>query len=119
MDCNHRIRMEIPLNYLKGDHRMNLKDICTELLSVMEGLQEGTVHFTYDNLASAMKYGHPVEILDDVIADFVFDVTDGKEPDKKTVENVLKGLKRFKRSFKVKELSKPIKDLTAYLSELS
>ena len=97
---------------------MNLKEICIELLAVMEGLQEGTVQFTYDNLASAMKFGHPVEILDDVIADFVFAVMDGKELDQKALENVLKGLKRFKRSFKVKELSKPIKDLTAYLSKL-
>ena len=97
---------------------MNLKEICQELLSVMEGLQEGTVLFTYDNLASAMKYGHPVEILDDVMAEFVLGVMDGKEQDQKTVENVLKGLKRFKRSFKVKELGKPIKDLTTYLSEM-
>lgn len=97
---------------------MTLIDICKDLLTVMEGLQEGTVLFTYDNLASAMKFGHPVEILDDVIADFVFAVMDGKEVDQKTVENVLKGLKRFKRSFKVKELAKPIKDLSSYLSEL-
>ena len=97
---------------------MNLIDICKDLLAVMEGLQEGTVLFTYDNLASAMKYGHPVEILDDVMAEFVLGVMDGKEQDQKTVENVLKGLKRFKRSFKVKELGKPIKDLTTYLSEM-
>ena len=38
--------------------------------------------------------------------------------EKEKLDNVLKSLKRFQRSFKVKELSKPIKDLGIYLSEL-
>lgn len=95
---------------------MNLNDICQEILAVEEGLDCGTIAFTCDNLASAMKCGHPVEILDNIIAEIFWDMQAGKEPEKEKVESVLKGLKRFKRSFKVKELSKPIKDMEEYLS---
>ena len=98
---------------------MTLNDICKEILSIEEGLDCGTIAFTYDNLASAMKCGHPVEIFDNIIAEIFWDIQAGKEPEKSKIENVLKGLKRFKRSFKVKELSKPIKDLEAYLNTIN
>lgn len=98
---------------------MNLNDICQEVLAIEEGLDCGTIAFTYDNLSSAMKCGHPVEILDNIIADIFWDIQAGKEPEIDKLENVLKGLKRFKRSFKVKELSKPINDLEAYLNSNS
>lgn len=98
---------------------MKLSDICQEILAIEEGLDCGTIAFSYDNLASAMKFGHPVEIFDSIIAEVFWDIQAGKEPEKDKLENVLKGLKRFKRSFKVKELSKPIKDLNTYLSEIS
>jgi hypothetical protein len=96
---------------------MNLNEICTNILDVEKGLLEGTIPFTYDNLACAMKYDHPGWELDDILAEIFFDARAGKVPERKNVENVLKGLKRFKRAFKVKELSKPIKDLTQYLAE--
>lgn len=95
---------------------MNLNDICQEILAIEEGLDCGTITFTYDNLASAMKCGHPVEIFDNIIAEIFWDIQAGNEVERDKLENVLKGLKRFKRSFKVKELSKPIKDLEAYLT---
>lgn len=98
---------------------MKLSDICQEILAIEEGLDCGTIAFSYDNLASAMKCGHPVEIFDSIIAEVFWDIQAGKEPEKDKLENVLKGLKRFKRSFKVKELNKPIKDLNTYLSEIS
>lgn len=96
---------------------MSLNDICNDILTVMDGLECGTINFTYDKLASAMKIGHPADILGSVIAEIVFDVRDGIVPKTEAVDNVLKGLKRFKRNFKVKELSKPITDLTNYLKE--
>lgn len=98
---------------------MNLNDIFKDILAIEEGLDCGTIAFTYDKLASAMKCGHPVEILDNIIAEMFWDIQEGKEPERDKLENVLKGLNRFKRSFKVKELSKPIKDLEAYLNSNS
>lgn len=97
---------------------MSLSEIFQALLAIEEGLDYGTIEFTYDNLSSAMKCGHPVEILDDIMAEVFWEVQAGKEPDRAKVENLLKGLKRFKRSFKVKELSKPIMDLGTYLAEI-
>lgn len=98
---------------------MNINEICQEIIAIEEGLDCGTIAFTYDNLSSAMKCGHPVEIFDSIIAEIYWDIQVGKEPEKTKLENVLKGLKRFKRSFKVKELSKPIKDMEAYLNSLA
>jgi hypothetical protein len=98
---------------------MTITDICKEIMAIEEGLDCGTIAFTYDNLSSAMKCGHPVEIFDNIIAEIFWDIQAGKEPEKSKIENVLKGLKRFKRSFKVKELSKPIKDLEAYLNTIN
>ena len=95
---------------------MNLKDICQELIAIEEGLDCGTITFTYDNLSSAMKCGHPADIFGSIIAEIFWDIQAGKEPERDNVDSVLKGLKRFKRSFKVKELSKPIKNLESYLN---
>ena len=86
---------------------MNLKYICNELAAIIEGLEYGTIQFTYDKLACAMKIGHPADILGEVIFEIFFDVQDGRVPEKEKVENVLK----------VKELSKPIKDIATYLDE--
>lgn len=97
---------------------MNLKEICNEVAAVIDGLEYGTIQFTYDKLACAMKIGHPADILGEVISEIFFDVQDGKVPEPEKVESVMKGLKRFKRSFKVKELSKPIKEMEAYLSDI-
>ena len=98
---------------------MSLNDICQEIIAIEEGLDCGTIAFTYDNLSSAMKCGHPVEIFDSIIAEIFWDIQAGKEPAREKLESVLKGLKRFKRSFKVKELSKPIKSMEEYLKERS
>ena len=97
---------------------MNINHIYQEILAIEEGLDCGTIAFTYDNLASAMKCGHPVEIFDSIIAEVFWDIQSGKEPEKAKLESLLKGLKRFKRSFKVKELSKPIKDMEVYLRSI-
>lgn len=97
---------------------MTINEICTSILDVEKGLLEGKINFTFDNLACAMKYDHPGWELDDILAEIFFDARAGKEPEREKVENVLKGLKRFKRAFKIKELNKPIKDLTQYLSEI-
>lgn len=97
---------------------MNLNEIYQELLSIEEGLDCGTIEFTCDNLTSAMKCGHPADIFDGIIAEVYWDTQAGLQPEEAKLENLLNGLKRFKRSFKVKELGKPIKDLTSYLSAL-
>ena len=97
---------------------MNLTDIFQEILAIEEGLDCGTIEFTCDKLSSAMKCGHPADIFSGIIGEVFWGIRAGQQPEKAQLEELLKGLKRFKRSFKVKELSKPIKDLTTYLSEM-
>ena len=95
-----------------------LYEICEEVVDIEEGLMFGTIPFSYDNLMSAMKPGHPMEILDSILATIFFDVQAGKEPPREKIEETLKEFRSFKNAFKVKELNKPIKDLTEYLKNM-
>ena len=95
---------------------MELTEIMNELTVIKEGLDCGTINFTVDKLASAMKYGHPVEFFDSIIGEVFWIMQGGVTPEREKVEELLKGLKRFKRTFKVKELGKPIKELESYLA---
>lgn len=97
---------------------MNLNDICKELLAIEEGLDCGYIAFSFGNLESAMKCGHPVEILDSIIGEIYWDLQAGKELSKEKLISVLEGLKQYKKNFKVKELGKPIKALEAYIEVL-
>ena len=47
---------------------MTLYDICTEIAEIEDGLYYGDIDFSYDNLMSAMKPGHPADILDDILS---------------------------------------------------
>jgi hypothetical protein len=96
---------------------MTLYDICYEIAEVYEGLAYNEISFTYDSLMSAMKPGHPADILDDILSLIGDDVMLGKPVEKERVEEVLKRLKEFKKCFKVKELSKPVKHMSEYLKE--
>lgn len=95
----------------------DIKGICTQLSAIIDGMMCGSIEFTCDKLTSAMKCGHPADILDEMVGMAFVDTLPGEEPDRQHLETLLKDLKRFKRSFKVKELAAPIKALTAHLSE--
>lgn len=97
---------------------MKFKEICIEAINIAEGTEYGTVSFTYDKLASAMKMGHPSEFIMECLDDVFLEIKDEINPSKEKVDKLLKGLKRIKRNFKIKELSKPIKDLTEYLEQM-
>lgn len=58
----------------------SLYDICEMVIDVEEGLMTGEVSIVYDNLMSAMRPGHPMEILDSILAEIFWDVQAGKEP---------------------------------------
>lgn len=95
---------------------MKLYDICTEIAEIEQKLDYGEIPFSYDKLMCAMKPGHPVEILDDVLATIYYDVIAGKTPDIKKVKKTLSGLEAFQRTFKV-DLKKQIKELKEYIKE--
>jgi hypothetical protein len=96
---------------------MTLSEICAEIAEIERKLDYGEITFSYDNLMCAMKPGHPVEILDDVLATIYYDVIAGKTPDIKKVKKTLSGLVSFQRTFKV-DLKKPIKELKEYIKEV-
>lgn len=95
---------------------MTLHDICMEIAEVERKLDYGEIPFSYDNLMCAMKPGHPVEILDDILATIFYDVCANKTPDLKKVKKTLSGLEKFQRTFKV-DLKKQIKKLKDYIKE--
>ena len=96
---------------------MTLWDICTEIAEVEEGLAYGEINFSFDKLMSAMKPGHPADLLDDILSEIGWDVQKGITPERSKLEQILKELKGFKATFKIKELSAPIKHLKEYLEE--
>ena len=95
---------------------MTLYDICMEIAEIERKLDYGEIPFTYDNLMCAMKPGHPVEILDEVLATIFYDACADKTPDLKKVKKTLSGLEEFQRTFKV-DLKKQIKELKIYIKE--
>ena len=95
-----------------------LEEICQNVIDIEEGLMFGTILFKYDNLMSAMKAGHPMEILDGILANIYFTVMGNEEPPKEKLKETLEGFKTFKRTFEVKEMSKPIKDLSDYIKAM-
>ena len=65
---------------------MTLKEICDMVLEIEEGLMYGSISFEYDNLMCAMKSGHPMEILDEMLATIFWDVQSGTEPSRENIE---------------------------------
>ncbi len=92
-----------------------LDRICSDIAGVGVDLMEGTIEFSYDNLMSAMKPGHPCEILDDIFQEVYYSVIQKKEPSIEKMETTLKSLKKFKTAFKIKELDKPLKEFEEYI----
>ncbi len=100
---------------LKRANVKRLEKICEDVIDIEEGLMYGAIMFKYDNLMSAMKPGHPMEILDGILANIYFTVLSGKEPPMDKLETTLKDFKGFKKAFDVKQMSKPIKELSDYI----
>ncbi len=92
-----------------------LYEICEDVVDIEEGLMTGTISFHYDNLMSAIKPGHSMLILDSILATIFFDVQAGIEPPREKTEKTIADLREFKKTFGVKELARPIRNLSDYL----
>ena len=95
---------------------MNLIDICEEIIEIEDGLLNGTIDFQYDNLMSVMKGGHPMEFLDNILADVYMPLVSNKPVSVKQIEILILRLTDFQNDFKV-NLKKPIKKLKNFLKE--
>lgn len=96
---------------------MTLYDICQMIAEIEESLAYGEISFSYNNMMSALKPGHPADILDEILSIIGWTVFKGETPERQKVEEVYSQLKSFKACFKVKELKKPVDALKLYLSE--
>lgn len=94
---------------------MHLLPVFQEISSIADGMTTGRISFSVDKVSSAMKCGHPGDMLSEMVGYFLFSFTPEDEIPADQLEIFLKDLKRFKRSFKVKELSGPIKTLEEHL----
>ena len=96
---------------------MTLYDICHEVSEIEEKLAYGEIQFSYDALMSALKPGHPADILDDILSLIGWDVFSGKEVELERVKEWVEELKSFKEDFKVKELKSAISHTEKYIKE--
>lgn len=93
-----------------------LTQICSDLAEIEMGLMEGEIDFSYDNLMSAMKPGHPCEIMDGILSNIYYPAMGGKEPPMETMEKTLKDLNGFAKAFKIKEMKTPLQELADYIN---
>ena len=69
-------------------------------------------------LVSVQNKAKPDDLLLTIAASIKSCTTNGKLPSKKELSAVLQELKMIGKNYKIKELKKPIADLTAYLNSL-
>lgn len=100
---------------LKQQYIKKLETICEEVINIEEGLMYGIIEFRYDNLMSAMKPGHPMDILDSLLANIYFTVLGGEEPTMAKLEETLNNFRDFETTFDIKEMRAPIKELSDYI----
>lgn len=100
---------------IEGEEMEELYTTCKEIAEIEEKLYTGEITFEYGKLMSAMKPGHPSEILDDILSIIGWDVFAKKDPPLSKVKETIGGLKRFQRTFKV-DLKKQIKSLEDYVT---
>ncbi|MCR5610625.1 MAG: hypothetical protein K6F68_02165 [Clostridiales bacterium] len=96
---------------------MTLFDVCTAIAMVEDKLAYGEIDFYYDNLMSAMKPGHPADILDDILSQIGWDVQAGKPVELERVKGMIEDLKGFKETFRVRELQDAIRSAEQYVKE--
>ena len=96
---------------------MTLHEICSEIMQIEKGLLNGEIEFRYDNLMSALKVGHPAEILDDILAEIGWRVFDGKDVELNRVKAWVEKLESFSEDFEIEELSAPIEHCKQYIKE--
>ena len=94
----------------------SIKEICAELAGVEMGLMQGSVGFRFDPAVRAKKAGHPVEIMDDILSVFNYDVKRGGTPERGTVAKTLEKLQAFRETYGVADLDAPLGELSAWLT---
>lgn len=96
---------------------MTLYQICSEIAAIEDDLTYGRIQFSYDKMMSAIKPGHPADMLDEILSMIGWDVSLGNPVELDRVKEWAKLLKEFKTAFKIKDLATPIKHVAEYIKE--
>ena len=93
-----------------------LDQIVSDLAGIEMDLMNGEIDFSYDKLMSAMKPGHPCEIMDGILGKIYYPTIQGKEPPMDTMKKTLKELQEFAETFCIEEMEKPLQELADYIT---
>ena len=85
-----------------------------KIAHIENGLADGSIPFKYDRLMSAMKPGHPADILDDIFCEIGDAVYLGQDVSKEQLLAMLTKLESFQGTFKV-DMKEPIRELKIHL----
>ena len=97
---------------------MKLNEIADQLLDIANGIEYNNISYFNPLLVSVQNKAKPDDLLLAIAVSIKNDITNGKLPSKQELSAVLQKLKMIGKNYKIKELEKPITDLTAYLDSL-
>ena len=97
---------------------MKLNEIADQLLDIANGIEYNNISYFNPLLVSVQNKAKPDDLLLGIAVSIKNDITNGKQPSKKELSAVLQELKMIGKNYKIKELKKPITDLTTYLNSL-
>ena len=97
---------------------MKLNEIADQLLDIANGIEYNNISYFNPLLVSVQNKAKPDDLLLAIAVSIKNDITNGKLPSKQELSAVLQELKMIGKNYKIKELKKPIADLTAYLNSL-
>ena len=96
---------------------MTLNEIIDQIFDIAIGIGYNSISYCHPLLA-AKKGQRPEDLLTAIAAQLKSCVTNGPPPSKKELEKALGRLKEIDKTYKIKELKKPITDLKIYLDSL-
>ncbi len=97
---------------------MKLNEIADQLLDIANGIEYNNISYFNPLLVSVQNKAKPDDLLLAIAVSIKNGITNGKLPSKQELSAVLQELKMIGKNYKIKELKKPIADLTAYLNSL-
>ena len=97
---------------------MKLNEIADQLLDIANGIEYNNISYFNPLLVSVQNKAKPDDLLLAIAVSIKNDITNGKLPSKQELSAVLQKLKMIGKNYKIKELKKPITDLTTYLNSL-
>ena len=97
---------------------MKLNEIVDQLFDIANGIEYNNISYFNPLLVSVRNKAKPQDLLLAVATPIKKGITNGTPPNKKELSAVLQALKDIDKSYKLKELKKPIADLKTYLDGL-